>query len=283
MILVLDGDEVQEYLRYLAGHICICKQETILRPQESGPYVHIDSADDDDPDVVRALGLACRHPDGRCPHLDNPEILCPVKDACSAMSEVARMRDACETEQEEQDADMTAGEAVYKTETPEFVEPTPEEEPVYEASPLVGEMRLDARGWTREEERAMREATTPTEAVALYRAAYPGSVRTDAAIKSRYYQKIRPQRGATPAPDFAGDTVPVTQYDEPRSTGAPPYPWTGARVQIRSLPEFAGQIGTVVQYDPDSPEMLVALDNSLDRIWLPPESLVLVGAGRGSP
>jgi hypothetical protein len=29
--------------------------------------------------------------------------------------------------------------------------------------------------------------------------------------------------------------------------------------------------------------MLVALDNSLDRIWLPPESLVLVGAGRGSP
>ena len=87
MILVLDGDEVQEYLRYLAGHICICKQETILRPQESGPCVHIDSADDDDPDVVRALGLACRHPDGRCPHLDNPDVLCPVKDACYAMCE----------------------------------------------------------------------------------------------------------------------------------------------------------------------------------------------------
>lgn len=126
-------------------------------------------------------------------------------------------------------------------------------------------------------------ATTPAEAVALYRAAYPGSSRTDAAIKSRYHQKIRPQRGATPSPDFAGDTAPVTQYDEPRSIGAPSYPRTGARAQIRYPPEFADRTGTVVQYDPDSPEMLVALDNSLDRIWLSPESLVLIGAGRGSP
>jgi hypothetical protein len=263
----------------------------VIRPQTSGPCVHCEDS----------APYQCTYPygDGICPHLDNPDIICPVKDACSAMQEIARMRDACEAEQEEQDADMAAQDTVYETETPaiadpgrlhtyvvepepEFPEPVPEEEPVYEASPLVGEMRLDARGWTPEQERAMCGATTPAEAVALYRAAYPGSVRTDAAIKSRYYQKIRPQRGATPAPDFAGDTVPVTQYDEPRSTGAPPYPWTGARVQIRSLPEFAGQIGTVVQYDPDSPEMLVALDNSFDRIWLPPESLVLVGAGRAS-
>ena len=25
--------------------------------------------------------------DGTCPHLDNPDIICPVKDACSAMRE----------------------------------------------------------------------------------------------------------------------------------------------------------------------------------------------------
>jgi hypothetical protein len=37
--------------------------------------------------------------DGQCPHLDNPDVLCPVKDACYAMHEVARMRDACEAEQ----------------------------------------------------------------------------------------------------------------------------------------------------------------------------------------
>jgi len=39
-----------------------------------------------------------------CPHLDNPEILCPVKDACYAMHEVARMRDECEQEQGEQES-----------------------------------------------------------------------------------------------------------------------------------------------------------------------------------
>jgi hypothetical protein len=302
IIVITDVDEVAALFRLSTE-----RHPTIIRPQTSGLCVHYDPdgsapEDGDGPDYREDPPL-CAYPypckDG-CPHLDDPAILCPVKDACSAMHEVARMRDACEAEQEEQDADMAAQDTVYETETPaiadpgrlhtyvvepepEFPEPVPEEEPVYEASPRGGEMRLDARGWTPEQERAMCGATTPTEAVALYRAAYPGSVRTDAAIKSRYYQKIRPQRGATPAPDFAGDTVPVTQYDEPRSTGAPPYPWTGARVQIRSLPEFAGQIGTVVQYDPDSPEMLVALDNSLDRIWLPPESLVLVGAGRGSP
>ncbi len=64
-------------------------------------------------------------------------------------------------------------------------------------------------------------ATTPAEAVALYRAAYPGTARTDAAIKTRYHLKIRPRRhGAEgPLPDSAGDTVPVTQCDEPASKG----------------------------------------------------------------
>ena len=75
------------------------RQTEILRPQTSGPCVHYDErsehAADADP---------CTYPygDGTCPHLDNPEILCPVKDACSAMQEIARMRDACEAEQEEQ-------------------------------------------------------------------------------------------------------------------------------------------------------------------------------------
>ena len=80
------------------------RQTEILRPQTSGPCVHYDErsehAADADP---------CTYPygDGVCPHLDNPEILCPVKDACYAMHEVARMRGECEQEQGEQDADMT--------------------------------------------------------------------------------------------------------------------------------------------------------------------------------
>jgi len=311
----------------------------VIRPQEGGPCVHIDSADDDDPDAVQALGLACRQHDGACPHLDD-DVLCPVKDACSAVHKIARMRDACEAEQEEQDADMTAEEEAYKTETPaiadpgrlhtyvvepepEFPEPVPEEELAYEPSPLVGEMRLDARGWTLEQERAMCGATTPAEAVALYRAAYPDSVRTDAAIKTRYHLKIRPQRGATPAPDFAGDTVPVTQHEEivpdetdpeptpgkgfygdaralhadmmdgmmcdrplspePRGGEKASHPWLGMRVRVLDPLDLINRTGTVIQYSLDPREMLVALDNSLDRIWLPPESLVLIGAGRRSP
>ena len=254
IIVIADVDEVAALLGLSTE-----RHPTIIRPQTSGPCVHYDERSEHVADVA-----PCTYPydDGRCPHLDNPEILCPVKEACSAMSEVARMREACETEQEEQDADMTAGEAVYKTETPEFVEPTPEEEPVYEASPLVGEMRLDARGWTREEERAMREATTPTEAVALYRAAYPGSVRTDAAIKSRYYQKIRPRRhGADgPLPDFAGDTVPVTQCEEPVFL-------PGDRVQINHAP-YCGMTGTISRYYEATDSYLVAIDGLPDKIIL---------------
>lgn len=337
IIVIADVDEIAALLG-----VTVQQEPEIVRPQMSGPCVHYEDG----------TPYRCTYPygDGRCPHLDNPEILCPVKEACSTMQEIARMRDACEAEQEEQDADMAAQDTVYEAETPEFVEPTPEEEPVYEASPLVGEMRLDARGWTREEERAMREATTPTEAVALYRAAYPGSVRTDAAIKSRYYQKIRPRRhGADgPLPDFAGDTVPVTQCegpagkglygdaralhadmmdgmmcdrplsreteedyaqaeraweiriipealpaseggalsaepDAPRDCAEPPHPWIGMRVRVLTPPDLANRTGTALQYSLDPREMLIALDDSPDRVWLPPESLVLVGAGRGSP
>ena len=328
------------------------RQPEIVRPQESGPCVHCEDS----------TPYRCTYPydDGRCPHLDNPAILCPVKDACSAMQEIARMRDACEAEQEEQvcslcgyydersehvdnidpcthpDAceggcpyldddgiycpqkeelawawgddipkfvplaqdpegwgtDMVAEAPdtiprsdyvpapedpgrlhTYVVEPePEFPEPAPEEEPVYEAPPPVGEMRLDARGWTPEEERALRGATTPAEAVALYRAAYPGSSRTDAAIKSRYHQKIRPRRhGADgPLPDFAGDTVPVTQCDEaairrPRFKG-------GDRVRI-SHPTFKGYTGTIRRYYAATENYLTHIDGTTDTMWLSEEYL----------
>ena len=234
------------------------RQTEILRPQTSGPCVH-----------YGPYGCEVPREDGQCPHLDD-DVLCPVKDACAAMSEIARMRDACEAEQEEQDADMAAQDAVYETETPEFVEPTPEEEPVYEASPLVDEVRLDPRGWTPEEEGAMREATTPTEAVALYRAAYPGSSRTDAAIKTRYHLKIRPQRGATPAPDFAGDTAPVTQCDE-AAIRRPRFK-AGDRVRITHA-LHRGQTGEIQRYFPATENYLVAIDGMPDKIILTDEQM----------
>ena len=118
MILVLaTPEEARELLGLSTG-----QQPEIVRPQTSGPCVHYDElsehAADADP---------CTYPygDGVCPHLDNPDIICPVKDACYAMSEVARMRGECEQEQGEQDADMAAiaPSQTYETAAPEFVEP----------------------------------------------------------------------------------------------------------------------------------------------------------------
>mgnify|MGYP000891203300 CR=1 FL=1 len=109
IIIIADVDEVAALLG-----VTVQRDPEIVRPQTSGPCVHCEDG----------TPYRCTYPydDGRCPHLDNPEILCPVKDACSAMSEVARMRDACEAEQ---DTDMTAEETVYEAEIAEDVEYRP--------------------------------------------------------------------------------------------------------------------------------------------------------------
>ncbi len=245
----------------------------------------------------------CTHPDAcktGCPYLDDDGIYCPQKDEWLAESDgidpdvawawgddlpefVSLAQDpegwghdlAAEAPDTIPRSDyVPAPEDPGRLHTyvvepePEFPEPAPEEEPVYEAPPPVGEMRLDARGWTPEEERALRGATTPAEAVALYRAAYPGSVRTDAAIKTRYHLKIRPQRGATPAPDFVGDTAPVTQCDEDPVFAVPrPAYRPGDRVRItHALHRW--QTGKIERYFPATENYLVAIDGLPDRIIL---------------
>jgi len=247
----------------------------------------------------------CTHPDAcktGCPYLDDDGIYCPQKDGWSAASKQAEEDLAwawgddipkfvpLAQDPEGGGTDMVAEAPdtiprsdyvpapedpgrlhTYVVEPePEFPEPAPEEEPVYEAPPPVGEMRLDARGWTPEEERAMCGATTPAEAVALYRAAYPGTARTDAAIKTRYHLKIRPQRGATPAPDFAGDTVPVTQCDE-AAIRRPRFK-TGDRVRI-SHPAFKGYTGTIRRYYAATANYLTHIDGTTDTMRLSEEYL----------
>jgi len=75
------------------------RQTEIVRPQTSGPCVYYDERSE-----YVADAYPCTYPygDDVCPHLDNPDIICPVKDACYAMRDITRMRDKCETEQEEQ-------------------------------------------------------------------------------------------------------------------------------------------------------------------------------------
>ena len=265
MILILEGSEAGEYLWYLAAHrktarphfvaggehlddeIRESKRAAVIRPQTSGPCVHIDQADDDDPEAVQVLGLGCRHPAGDCPHLETPEILCSVRDACYAMAEVIRMREACEAEQEEQDREMAADDGwlhTYEVEPepmespartyldcldaglyayldkdgapspePEFPAPVPEEEPVYETKPIS---RM--REWSEEEHAAIVGATSPGDAIQRYRAAFPASGRSDGAIRTRWHIEVKPtapETAPTPTPDFVGDTVPVTQCDPP--------------------------------------------------------------------
>ena len=70
MKLILEDDEARDYLEYLSS-----RRGIVIRPQTSGLCVH-----------YGADGCEYRG-EGQCPHLDNPEILCPVKDACYAMCE----------------------------------------------------------------------------------------------------------------------------------------------------------------------------------------------------
>lgn len=238
---------------------------TVLRPQTSGPCVHVDQATDDDPDAVQVLGLACRHPGGECPHLETPAVLCPVKDACYAMSEVARMRDVCEAEQGEHDTDMTAEEAVYETAAPEWVEPEPDGDRAYAIQLPTPAKRKDA--WTEDENWTVARADTWTEAIEVYRAAYPDSTRTDKAIRSRW-EKLHRDCKEPLAPDFVGDTAPVTQCDEdpvfavPRPTFRP-----GDRVRIKHA-LHRGQTGEIQRYFPATENYLVAIDGMPDMIVL---------------
>jgi len=60
------------------------RQPEILRPQTSGPCVHYDERSEHAADAY-----PCTYPygDGVCPHLDNPDIICPVKDEWLAESD----------------------------------------------------------------------------------------------------------------------------------------------------------------------------------------------------
>lgn len=300
------------------------RQTEIIRPQTSGPCVHYEDG----------TPYRCAYPygDGACPHLDAPDVLCPVKDACYAMREVARLRETCEErdrEIEREAAQVPQSDYVlvppHATESePEILAPAPEEEeePTRIALPRRG-------SWLPIEDDSLRRAASA--AVPIYRDEFGVSARTDGAIKARWYvlrKQITPQ---TPTPDFVGDTAPVTQCEAEKSKGfygdaralhadmmdgmqcdrplsqeteaaaedldqderdpdqmvcqAPRegeknlHPWIGMRVRVLDPLDLANRTGKVVEYSLDPREMLVALDGSLDRVWLPPESLLLIGAG----
>ena len=238
----------------------------VVRPQTSGPCVHLDQATDDDLDEVRALGYACEQPDGECPHIEAPDVLCPIKDACYAMRAVARLREVCEEEPEEQDANMVPAAAravvlsptemeallgldpgpmpepeylhTYETAAPEWVEPEPEEAPVY-TTPARPKGRAPAhvKEWTAEEDAAFAGAKSRQDALARFRERFQNSARTDAAIMKRWYVVRKTGLIPNPAlPDFPGDQCPITQCVEEEPIAA------GDRVALVKDPALVGEV-----------------------------------------
>jgi hypothetical protein len=56
------------------------RQTEILRPQTSGPCVHYDERSEHAADAYPCTyPYGDEHSDGVCPHLDNPDILCPSR------------------------------------------------------------------------------------------------------------------------------------------------------------------------------------------------------------
>ena len=243
----------------------------VLLPQTSGPCVHYDpegvASPNGDGEAGEHQGEApvCAYPSerGLCPHLDNPEILCPVKDSLYAMHEVARMRSVCEAEQ---DADMAAvaPSQTYETAAPEWVEPEPEEAPGY-AVPAQEKpgRKPHPNAWSDEEEAVIRRAYCAAEAERLYSEAFPDSTRTAAAVTSRWY-RLRDAGtllAPDPLPDFVGDVVPVTQCEEPVFL-------PGDRVRLVNNPDIVGEVVYVaangryvsVQFPRPGPAKVCAID-----------------------
>ena len=207
------------------------RQPEIVRPQTSGPCVH-----------YGPYGCEVPREDGQCPHLDNASIVCPIKDVIGAAQ-------------------------AYAPAEPEFVEPEPDEDHAYAIQLPTPAKRKNA--WTEDENWIVARADTWKEAIVSYRGRFPHSKRTDKAIRSRW-EKLHTECRAPLTPDFAGDTVPVTQCDE-AAIRRPRFK-VGDRVRI-SHPAFKGYTGTIRRYYAATANYLTHIDGTTDTTWLSEEYL----------
>ena len=248
VVVIADVDEVATLLGLST------RQTEIVRPQTSGPCVHYDEQTEH---VADAYPCTYPYGDGMCPHLDNPDIICPVKDACYAMRDVARLREACEVGQDEQDADMAdvAPSQTYETAAPEWVEPAPDDGVLHTYTVPATRKPTNPNAWSDEEIEVIRRARNAKEAVTLYYGAYPQSSRTHAAAQSRWYQLRAAGKLIEPEPEEQEFTVPHPTYRP------------GDRVRITHA-LHRGQTGKIERYFPATDNYLVAIDGLPDRIIL---------------
>ena len=172
MIIILESDEAQGYLRYLAHRPHDRKQ---VPPQTAGRCNY------DDGKCTRRHGS--EHED-ICPHLDNPDITCSVK----------RM--------------LARRALVYKTAAPEFVEPEPDDGALHTYTVPATRKPTNPNAWSDEEEEVIRRARNAKEAVTLYYGAYPQSSRTYAAAHSQWYRLRAAGKLIEPEPEEPDFIVP---------------------------------------------------------------------------
>ena len=251
IIIIADVDEVAALLD--RGEPW---EPDVIPPQTSGPCVHYDDRRPDGP-----CAYPYPHAEG-CPHLDNPDVLCPVKDGLYAMGCVARMRDECEAEQAAQDADAATGEPVYETAAPEWVEPEPDDGALHTYT-VPATRKPHPNAWSDEEEEVIRRARNAKEAVTLYYGAYPQSSRTYAAAQSRWYQLRAAGKLIEPEPEEPDFTVPYPTFRP------------GDRVRITHA-LHRGQTGKIERYFPATENYLVTIDGMPDMVILQDSDLEAV-------
>ena len=249
-----EGDECTlPETHYEPGGGAIEREIVILRPQVDGPCIHYG------PD-------GCEVPGGDCPHLDNPDILCPVKDACYAVHEVARMRDECEQEQEVADAQTILDEVSRlkdraltildraETAAPEWGEPEPDDGALHTYT-VPATRKPHPNAWSDEEIEVIRRAQSAAEAGRLYVDAFPESNRTAAAVSSRWYKLRAAGELIEPEPEEPDFIVPHPMFRP------------GDRVRITHA-LHRGQTGKIERYFPATENYLVAIDGMPDMVWL---------------
>ena len=236
------------------------RQPEIVRPQTSGPCVHYDEQTE-----YAADAYPCTYPygDGTCPHLDNPDVLCPVKDACYAMRDITRRREACEAEQGHRDADAATGEPVYETAAPEWVESAPDDGAPHTYTVPATRKPTNPNAWSDEEIEVIRRAQSAAEAGRLYVDALPESNRTVAAVSSQWYRLRAAGELIEPEPE-----EPV--FVVPHPTFRP-----GDRVRITHA-LHRGQTGKIERYFPATENYLVTIDGVPDMVILQDSDLEAV-------
>lgn len=203
---------------YIGEQECTC---ATARPQEQGSGVcnHLGA------DGLGERECIYNGPgpyDGACPYLDSPDVICPIKlqGGMYAMREVARMRAECEQEQEEQDRDMEIPDIPRS----EYVL-TPPPAPATKS----GKIGVKYVRWSPDEDEIVEACPDWQLVVKQFRAAFPDSMRTDAAIERRWRalhntKQAVEDKGAEPAtepePEPAEEVpAPVEVEPEPVEIG----------------------------------------------------------------